>query len=532
MKANCIKIIIVVFVNCQIFSQNTKQLNTTSVQIITPIDNTNLGYNAGHGGRSNTSIGYEAGNVVRSNFNTFIGDSAGRETTYGDSNVFVGSESGMFNTGGRENVFIGRASGVNNTDSGNIFLGFKAGHSHNTGWQNVFIGTESGKNSFKSRENVFLGALTGFNNFSGNENVFIGFKSGYENQNGNENTFLGSRSGTNNQTGNRNTFLGFYTGLKNTIGNDNTIIGYRAGSFNVSGSNNIFLGYGAGVAITSGNRNVIIGNSEGRYHLGNTSNKFIVHSIGSNTRPLIYGDFTSGNVSIGSLSTNPFYKLYIDGYAYASGMWINGQAQGTNLRSKTSSISNVLDKINTIGSLEQHIQTGNEKRKSVEKKNYILDANTLEKVFPDLVKKDKEQTAINYQGLIPILVEAVKELKKENEELQQRLDDVVSLFSINNEANQNEHSNLLPLHQFKLSQNTPNPVRNTSTITYSVPSGYENATSIKIFELGGREIKEYTNLKVGENQIIIKKGTFPSGIYAYSLMLNNKAIFSKRIVIK
>jgi len=62
--------------------------------------------------------------------------------------------------------------------------------------------------------------------------------------------------------------------------------------------------------------------------------------------------------------------------------------------------------------------------------------------------------------------------------------------------------------------------------------GYENATTIKVFELGGREIKAYTNLKSGKNQISIKKESLPSGIYTYNLMFNDKIISSKKLVIK
>ncbi len=528
------KILFILLLNLQVFSQNTEQSNNviSSLLIVNPT-NTNLGINAGNSGSSNTSIGYEAGDVVVGNFNTFVGDVAGARTTIGANNVFIGAQSGNFNTTGRQNVFLGRSSGISNTNgSNNVFLGFEAGFNNNRGYSNVFIGTQSGKNGFTSRENVFLGAYSGFKNSRGNENVFIGNRSGYENQSGRENTFLGTYSGNRNN-GNRNTFLGFYSGLENTIGHDNTIIGYRAGSFLVSGNDNIFLGGGAGVSVTSGNKNVIVGNSGGRYFLGNTSNKFIIHSQGLNFTPLVYGDFATGNISIGSSSTNSFYKLYVDGYAYASGMWVNGQTQGTILRGKTSSISNALDKINTIGTLEQRVQIGNGKQKSTERKSYAFDANKLQKVFPDLVKQDKEQIAINYQGLIPVLVEAIKELKKENEVLQQKLENVISSLPINNASDQNENVDSLLPKGFTLSQNAPNPAINTSIIKYAIPSGYENTASIKVFELGGgRVVKEYTGLKAGEHQILIKKGMLPSGIYSYSLMLNKKVIVSKKMVVK
>lgn len=49
-------------------------------------------------------------------------------------------------------------------------------------------------------------------------------------------------------------------------------------------------------------------------------------------------------------------------------------------------------------------------------------AQDVEKVYPDLVTKNQGMKAVNYEGIIAPLVEAVQELKKENEDLRHKLD--------------------------------------------------------------------------------------------------------------
>jgi hypothetical protein len=47
-----------------------------------------------------------------------------------------------------------------------------------------------------------------------------------------------------------------------------------------------------------------------------------------------------------------------------------------------------------------------------------LIAQEVEKIFPELVKTDEEGfKSVNYIGLVPHLIEAIKELKLENQEL-------------------------------------------------------------------------------------------------------------------
>ena len=71
--------------------------------------------------------------------------------------------------------------------------------------------------------------------------------------------------------------------------------------------------------------------------------------------------------------------------------------------------------------------------KSNEKVNKIgLLAQDIEEVFPELVKQgnDKDGTLrLNYQGLIPVLINAIKEQQNQIKEQQNQIDELKSLLS-------------------------------------------------------------------------------------------------------
>jgi hypothetical protein len=107
-----------------------------------------------------------------------------------------------------------------------------------------------------------LGYNSGVSN-TGCNNTFTGFCAGYTNTTGNQNTFIGRSAGLLNVGGFGNTFLGYIAGCNNTSGNNNTFIGCLAGTNNTTGCNNTFLGDGAGYSFactTTQSNRIVIGN--------------------------------------------------------------------------------------------------------------------------------------------------------------------------------------------------------------------------------------------------------------------------------
>jgi hypothetical protein len=209
----------------------------------------------------------------------------------GISNVGVGRSAGENNTSWGC-AFMGRYAGRSNQGFCNTFVGAYAGTT-STGGQNTFVGFNAGNANTTGDENTFVGYAAGLINTEGLFNTFIGCGSGSDNVGGDYNTFLGRESGAANQSGNSNVFLGYMCGDSNTTGENNVFIGSRAGNSNVSGSRNVFLGYRAGFSET-GSDNLYIAN--GQY----------------DNNVLIYGDFASGDVGIGTLDPSSGLEIYKD----------------------------------------------------------------------------------------------------------------------------------------------------------------------------------------------------------------------------
>jgi photosystem II stability/assembly factor-like uncharacterized protein len=161
--------------------------------------------------------------------------------------------------------------------------------------------------SIAGTENTFIGVYAGASN-SGSYNTFLGYGAGYFNTTGVHNTFSGYKAGHFSTTGNFNTFSGYLTGHLNTTGSQNTFSGYQAGFSNTEGNFNTFSGFQAGYSNTTGSGNVFLGYQAGYNETGD--NKLYIANSSSNP-PLIYGDFSTGDVGIGT--TSPAAKLEVAG---------------------------------------------------------------------------------------------------------------------------------------------------------------------------------------------------------------------------
>jgi len=127
------------------------------------------------------------------------------------------------------------------------------------------------------------------------------------------------------------------------------------------------------------------------------------------------GDIDSSTGGAGSNSSNAFIVNY-DGSATLSGeLTIESDAR---LKTNITTLGNTLSKLLLIDGKTYTLKS----QESIEK--FGLLAQEVQKIFPELVKQtgDEDGTlSINYQGLVPILINAIKEQQKELESLQAAL---------------------------------------------------------------------------------------------------------------
>lgn len=133
------------------------------------------------------------------------------------------------------------------------------------------------------------------------------------------------------------------------------------------------------------------------------------------TTEFVYNPST-GNFGIGT--ANPTVKLDVNGDVNISGILtatdINSSSD-IRLKKNIKKFENTLEKIDEINGVSfEWKQSGS--------KSAGIIAQELEKIFPELVIDSGDYKKVNYNGLIGVLVESIKELKEEVKELKQRLD--------------------------------------------------------------------------------------------------------------
>ena len=390
------------------------------------------------GGSANNFFGFSAGRLnTTGSDNNFFGRSAGNNNNTGCYNNFFGRGAGQQNTTGSDNNFFGRAAGLCNTTGGNNnFFGANAGLCNTIGCNNTFFGACSGRNNTSGSNNTFFGCSAGRYNTSGNDNNFFGSYSGHCNTSGGDNNFFGNGAGQQNTTGRDNNFFGRAAGIFNTTGSYNNFFGGSSGFFNTTGCNNNFFGISAGRANTSGGNNNFFGVSAGRYNTTGNYNNFFGANAGRNNTT------GSNNLFFGRYAGTTIPGNGLANITTESNRIIMGNADHTcaQIQIAWTTVSDARDKciygainrglgflknVNPIEFAFKDRVTG-ELKDPAGKRRYGFSAQdilALEGDTPVIVSTENpDQLQMTNDYLIPILVNAVKELSAQVEELKSRLD--------------------------------------------------------------------------------------------------------------
>ena len=435
-----------------------------------------LGHCSGYGsnaitGNHNYVIGCHAGRCISSGcYNIFFGhNAAGGETVTGKNNIAIGNNTGKNISSGGYNVFFGNCAGQCNTTAGcnfaaglfaarcrnsasGVFIGKYAGMGCDgaTGAENIMLGNQAGRCSTTAANNVFLGSEVGkcvttggYNVIFGNRaakclttgvnNIFLGkYVAGGATVTGSNNIALGDCAGCTLTDGIHNILLGACAGKGTTGADDNIIMGRSAAGCNtITGFCNIAIGPFAMKCLSSGFWNVAIGRFAGADTDSGQKNTFLGACAG-NTNSGGSGNVAIGfNVELPSSSGDKQLAIGFEADRWIAGdsgfnISVNGvtatgvitatdfnSTSDAKLKTNVQIIPDPLDKIVRIDGVSFNWIKDN-------KPSMGVIADNIEEVLPELVS-DTDPKTVNYNGLIGLLIEVVKDQQTQINSLNERL---------------------------------------------------------------------------------------------------------------
>ena len=221
------------------------------------------------------------------------------------------------------------------------------------------------------------------------------------------------------------------------------------------------------------------------------------------------------------------YELVVYGSALASGgSWVTSDKR---FKSNIKKIDNALSLVRQIeGDTYEYKQDNEAGRVMPEGRSLGFVAQDLAKVLPDAVMKDEEGfLAVNYDAVIPLLVEAVKEL---DSQIQTAKDLQREISDLRSELNQLKGISLED-KEASLLQNIPNPSGADTRIEYSLPLTTQQV-SLLIYDMQGKQMAAYENLQSGAHQeVTIERSTLKAGMYMYTLVADGKEVATKRMIL-
>lgn len=173
-------------------------------------------------------------------------------------------------------------------------------------------------------------------------------------------------------------------------------------------------------------------------------------------------------------------------------------------------------------------------------------AQEIQKVLPEVVrdwdynidektgaktKVPSQKLGVMYADIIPVLIKGMQEQQKEIEELKQIVQQLTNnnLSGNQNTTGNNAIANNKVAGNADVLQNIPNPVKNSTVISYSIKNNYKNAQLI-VTDNNGKTIKIFV-INNQSGKIIFDASALTAGTYYYSLMTDDKMVATKTMMI-
>jgi len=162
-------------------------------------------------------------------------------------------------------------------------------------------------------------------------------------------------------------------------------------------------------------------------------------------------------------------------------------------------------------------------------------AEEVGKVLPDAVSWEEDGKSIsgmNYDAVIPVLVEAFKELSKEKDAKIKALENRLAKMEESSASGRLGVSDGISASKTSaiLRQNRPNPFGEKTIIEYVLPETTTQAT-LFIYNVQGEQIKRFEIADKHSKSLELNGNTLPAGLYLYSLLVDGKVVDTKQMVL-
>ena len=378
------------------------------------------------GATTNVIMGENAltGGSISGGLNTVIGSAAGNNSslTNGARTTIVGANSGSGS--GASNTIVGADVLQNNVYGQNTVVGARAVTNGQNVQRCVAMGYEAGFSSDATNDNTIIGYQAHKTNTTGVENVVIGSKAMNLGDGGDHNIAIGTEALENGGNQIQNIAIG-YRALNNMSGGfQNVAVGDEAMNSSVNawgsvaigdsalpvaeGIVNVAIGQSAGNNISTGAQNICIGRSAGN-GLTTGDNNIIIGSNAVQSSNTISNEITLGNPNITTLRCQ---QTSITSLSDARD------------KKDVEDLNVGLDVINDLRPVKFVWDTRDGAIKDVKEFGFIaqeLDEvqqkHGIEDSLRLVLKNNPDKLEAAPGKLIPILVQAIKDLKKEIDEL-------------------------------------------------------------------------------------------------------------------
>lgn len=291
----------------------------------------------------------------------------------------------------------------------NFGVGCNALVSVTTGAGNTAVGIGAMALTTTACFNVAVGGCALYNELTSNDNVAVGSAALKTSNGGFGNVAVGACALCALTTGDRNVAIGWSSGDAIDTGFYNTLVGESSGSLITSGQQNVVIGANSGAALTTGGANTLVGDNAG----GNvsTQNYQIVLGGGSSCALATI----CGGVTFRFGGTCALYAL-----ANGTNTWTAVSDQ--RLKENVADLALGLDFVNKL-----QPRTFNWKADETPAAGFIAQeaAAVVDEYDADylgFVDKSNEFMGVGATALIPVLVNAIKELKAELDELKAKVE--------------------------------------------------------------------------------------------------------------